>query len=108
MQRGGSPTLRDRVAASQMGYHAVQLLLDGKFNRVVGTKGNEIVDFDITEALNMDALLAADAAQIEQIDGFGGIMLTLGQYLQPSRHHLPVQRYVSPDEFDEMKAEAMI
>jgi len=34
-------------------------------------------------------------------------MLTLGQYLQPSRHHLPVQRYVSPEEFDEMKAEAM-
>ena len=53
VQRGGSPTLRDRVAASQMGYHAVQLLLDGKFNRVVGTKSNNIVDFDITEALNM-------------------------------------------------------
>ncbi len=31
-------------------------------------------------------------------------MLTLGQYLQPSRHHLPVKRYVSPAEFDEMKA----
>ncbi len=53
VQRGGSPTLRDRVAASQMGYRAVQLLLDGKFNRVVGEHGNEIVDFDITEALNM-------------------------------------------------------
>ena len=37
----------------------------------------------------------------------GVTMLTLGQYLQPSRHHLPVQRYVSPDEFDEMKAEAL-
>jgi lipoic acid synthetase len=36
----------------------------------------------------------------------GVTMLTLGQYLQPSRHHLPVQRYVSPDEFDEMKEEA--
>lgn len=36
----------------------------------------------------------------------GVTMLTLGQYLQPSRHHLPVQRYVSPEEFDEMKAEA--
>ena len=53
VQRGGNPTLRDRVAASQMGYHAVQLLLDGKFNRVVGTKSDKIVDFDITEALNM-------------------------------------------------------
>jgi lipoic acid synthetase len=28
--------------------------------------------------------------------------LTLGQYLQPSRHHLPVTRYVTPDEFDEL------
>jgi 6-phosphofructokinase 1 len=53
VQRGGSPTLRDRVAASQMGYRAVQLLLEGKFNRVVGEHGNDIVDFDITEALNM-------------------------------------------------------
>ena len=30
-------------------------------------------------------------------------MLTLGQYLQPSRHHLPVVRYVHPDEFDELR-----
>jgi lipoic acid synthetase len=37
----------------------------------------------------------------------GVTMLTLGQYLQPSRHHLPVQRYVSPEEFDEMKEEAL-
>lgn len=37
----------------------------------------------------------------------GVTMLTLGQYLQPSRHHLPVQRYVSPAEFDEIKAEAL-
>lgn len=29
-------------------------------------------------------------------------MITLGQYLQPSRHHLPVNRYVSPDEFNEL------
>lgn len=33
-------------------------------------------------------------------------MLTLGQYLQPSRHHLPVSRYVSPDEFDELREKA--
>ncbi|MGL9760180.1 MAG: lipoyl synthase [Symbiopectobacterium sp.] len=37
----------------------------------------------------------------------GVTMLTLGQYLQPSRHHLPVKRYVSPEEFDEMKTEAI-
>ena len=34
-------------------------------------------------------------------------MLTLGQYLQPSRHHLPVKRYVPPAEFDELKDVAM-
>ncbi|MGK2946568.1 MAG: lipoyl synthase [Candidatus Malihini olakiniferum] len=38
----------------------------------------------------------------------GVTMLTLGQYLQPSRHHLPVKRYVSPEEFDEIKAKAVI
>lgn len=53
VQRGGSPTLRDRVVASRMGYHAVELLQNGIGNRVVAMKGEEIVDFDITEALDM-------------------------------------------------------
>ncbi|CAJ0993045.1 lipoyl synthase [Pantoea sp. Nvir] len=38
---------------------------------------------------------------------YGVNMLTLGQYLQPSRHHLPVQRYVSPIEFENIKKEAL-
>ena len=37
----------------------------------------------------------------------GVTMLTLGQYLQPSRHHLPVQRYVRPDEFEYMKEQSI-
>ena len=53
VQRGGSPTLRDRVVASRMGYHAVELLQNGIGIRVVAMKGEEIVDFDITEALDM-------------------------------------------------------
>lgn len=53
VQRGGSPTLRDRVVASRMGYHAVELLQKGLGNRVVAMKGEEIVDYDITEALQM-------------------------------------------------------
>ena len=53
VQRGGSPTLRDRVVASRMGYHAVELLQKSVGNRVVAMKGEQIVDFDITEALNM-------------------------------------------------------
>ncbi len=53
VQRGGSPTLRDRVLASQMGYHAVELLLAGKSNRVVTIRHDSISDFDIEEALKM-------------------------------------------------------
>lgn len=53
VQRGGSPTIRDRVAASQLGYYAVQLLFEGKGNRVVGIQNNKIVDYDIQEALSM-------------------------------------------------------
>ncbi len=53
VQRGGAPTLRDRVVASRMGYHAVELLQNSIGNRVVAMKGEQIVDFDITEALDM-------------------------------------------------------
>ena len=53
MQRGGSPTAKDRVYASIMGSMAVDLLLEGKTNRVVGYKQGEYVDFDIDEALAM-------------------------------------------------------
>lgn len=53
VQRGGSPSVRDRVVASQMGYKAVELLIEGKGNRVVAMQKDEIVDFDIVEALNM-------------------------------------------------------
>ncbi|MGN0471048.1 MAG: 6-phosphofructokinase [Acutalibacteraceae bacterium] len=54
VQRGGSPTIRDRVVASQMGYKAVELISNGIGNRVVVMKDNHIVDYDITEALNME------------------------------------------------------
>ena len=53
VQRGGSPTLRDRVTASQMGYHAVTLLEKGIFNRVVAVSADKIVDYDINVALSM-------------------------------------------------------
>ena len=53
MQRGGSPTCKDRVYASMMGAYAVDLLADGKSDRVVGYKDGEYTDFDIDEALAM-------------------------------------------------------
>ena len=53
VQRGGSPTARDRIMASQMGSRAVDLLTLGIGNRVVGIRDNKIVDFDIVGALKM-------------------------------------------------------
>ncbi|MEF9916309.1 MAG: 6-phosphofructokinase [Lachnospiraceae bacterium] len=53
MQRGGSPTCKDRVYASLMGAKAVELICEGKSNRVVGYKHGEYIDFDINEALKM-------------------------------------------------------
>ncbi|SHK20831.1 6-phosphofructokinase [Hespellia stercorisuis] len=53
MQRGGSPTCKDRVYASVMGAKAVELLVQGKTNRVVGYMHGEYKDFDINEALSM-------------------------------------------------------
>ncbi len=54
MQRGGSPTCKDRVYASTMGAYAVDLLCEGKSNRVVGYRHGDFVDFDIDEALAME------------------------------------------------------
>ena len=53
MQRGGNPTAMDRYYASIMGAFAVDIMLQGKTNRVVGYRHGEFVDFDIEEALKM-------------------------------------------------------
>ena len=53
MQRGGSPSCKDRVYATIMGAMAVDLLCEGKSNRVIAHKDGEFVDFDIDEALAM-------------------------------------------------------
>ena len=60
VQRGGSPTSKDRIVASRMGYRAVQLLNEGIGNRVVAIQKNEILDFDIFEALNMKSSIDLD------------------------------------------------
>ena len=51
IQRGGSPTARDRVAATKMGYLAVELLVQKKTNRIVCTKGGGFIDVDMDEGL---------------------------------------------------------
>ena len=64
VQRGGSPSVKDRVVASEMGYYAVQLLLKGIGNRVVAMQKDRIVDFDIFEALNMKKSIDLDLYKI--------------------------------------------
>lgn len=64
VQRGGNPTLRDRVIATKLGYEAVQLLNKGIGNRVVVWKKEGVVDYDIFEALNMKKQLDMDLLDI--------------------------------------------
>ncbi len=52
MQRGGSPSCFDRVLASRLGVKAVELLLDGKTNLMVGLKDNKVISTDIKEAVS--------------------------------------------------------
>lgn len=67
MQRGGSPTCRDRMFASIMGARAVQLLLEGKSNRLVAYKHGEFVDFDIQEALQMKKDISEEQYEISKL-----------------------------------------
>ena len=53
IQRGGSPTGRDRVNATKMGYLAVTKLMEGKTNRIICTRNGSFTDVDIQEGLSM-------------------------------------------------------
>lgn len=66
MQRGGSPTIQDRVYASIMGAKAVDLLLEGQTNRVVSYVNGEYTDFDIDEALNMTKGISSYALDVSK------------------------------------------
>lgn len=64
VQRGGSPSLRDRLVASEMGNYAVHLLMKGVGNRVVAMQKEDVMDFDIYEALNMKNTINLDLYRI--------------------------------------------
>ncbi|MBQ7288785.1 MAG: 6-phosphofructokinase [Clostridia bacterium] len=64
VQRGGSPTARDRKTASRMGYYAVSLLAKGIGNRIVSLRNAKIVDDDIKDALAMKKTIDVDEYQI--------------------------------------------
>ncbi len=67
VQRGGSPTVRDRVAATLMGSYAVDILMEGKQNRIVCMQNGKICDMDIIEALNMSKPLDPNMLKVQKI-----------------------------------------
>ena len=66
VQRGGAPTCKDRVVASQMGNRAVKLLLEGKSNRVIGMRNEQIFDMDIYEALSMTKTIDRELFEVSK------------------------------------------
>ena len=71
IQRGGSPSARDRVTAASMGYEAVKALCEGKTNRVIRSVSGKFEDIDIIDALNMKKGL--DEEQYEVLEAMTGI-----------------------------------
>lgn len=67
IQRGGRPTVADRVLGSRMGAHAVDCLLRGMRNRVVAMKDNNLIDIDLVEALNMTKTIDKDLIKLSKI-----------------------------------------
>lgn len=67
IQRGGSPTVFDRILASRMGNKAVELLLDGKSGIALGTRCNKLIDVDLDEALNTEKNFDIDLYDIGMI-----------------------------------------
>jgi 6-phosphofructokinase 1 len=67
VQRGGSPTAYDRIMASRMGAKAVELIKEGKVNRVVSLIGNKLVDYDLEEALAMKNELDVNMLKLAKI-----------------------------------------
>ena len=67
IQRGGNPTVKDRVTASRMGVAAVDLLNQGIGNRIVAVKGDKIVDYDILEGLNLHKTLDNELFGVSEI-----------------------------------------
>ncbi len=64
IQRGGSPSAKDRVLAAQLGVRAIELLCEGKGGKCVGIQNDKIVDFDIDEALKMPRTVRDDLLSV--------------------------------------------
>jgi len=67
LQRGGSPTERDRLTASVMGVKAVQCLRDGRVNRLMAVRHGEVTDLDLYEAMDMKKTITREEFEIAEI-----------------------------------------
>ncbi len=72
IQRGGSPTGRDRETATRMGYHAVKAFVEGRGNCIIATQEGGIVEIPIEEALQRKKSLQMDRYEIMEVMQFGG------------------------------------
>ena len=88
MQRGGSPSCRDRFYGSLMGAYAVDLLLRGETKRIVGIKSGEIVDFEINEGLSMKKQISKEQFEIAQTlsYSYGNFNLGAAGTINPLKH----------------------
>jgi 6-phosphofructokinase 1 len=71
VQRGGTPVPADRVLSTQFGHHAMQLLLEGKWNRMVAMQNGKLTDIDISEPAGKQRLVKRDDPLIRAARGVG-------------------------------------
>ena len=71
IQRGGSPSARDRETASRMGYEAVQSLAEGRGNRIICTQDGKVVDLDMEEALAMTKVVEVGRCRVLEATATG-------------------------------------
>lgn len=67
IQRGGTPSLMDRMIASEMGYKAIKLFEKGEFNKALGIKDNEVIALDIDEALKQEKKFNEELFKIAKV-----------------------------------------
>ena len=67
LQRGGSPTVKDRVMASMMGAHAMNILKEGIINRIIAVKDSKVVDIEINEALSIEKQIDNEMVELSRI-----------------------------------------
>lgn len=97
VQRGGNPTLRDRVTASLMGKFAVDELLNGKSNLVVCERNGDIVSMDIQFALAIDRMFKGKMTP-EELNGYDPEIRARMRYICEARFERKMRIYRTASE----------